>query len=446
MKVDLRKIRDEAHGKYPDQREYLQVVESFLDKIDDFVQKNSEFQNVAIIRRMLEPDRIIDFRISWLNGEGKEELHRGYRVQFNRSLGPYKGGFRFHPSVNLSVLKFLGFEQSLKNSLTGLQLGAGKGGSDFNPSEYSEEDVMRFCQAFAAQFFHYSDIDSDVPAGDIGVGEREIGYIFGFTNMLKRQFDGSYTGKNFYSGGSRLRPESTGYGCLYFAEQLLKDVGYDAEGAKVNISGSGNVAIFACEKAMELGMKVQTLSDSGGVVYCEDGFTEKMFKFVKEHKLKNRGRIEEFAKRFDLEFSEDKKPWDYSCKLAIPCATQNELERSDAVTLVENDCFAVLEGANMPCTNDAVQYFLENGVAYVPGKASNAGGVSVSAFEMTQNRLGYKWTKEKVDSRLRKTMKYIYSECSNYGGKINGHTNFVKGANTAGFVRLYRAMTNQGVL
>lgn len=263
--------------------------------------------------------------------------------------------------------------------------------------------------------------------------------------MLRREFSGSYTGKNFYSGGSRLRPEATGYGCLYFAEQLLKDAGIDIDGVTVNISGSGNVAIFACEKAMELGMKVQTLSDSGGVVYCEDGFTEEMLDFVKVLKLNKRGRIKEFAEKFELEYSEDKKPWDYPCKLAIPCATQNELDESDAESLAGNDCYAVLEGANMPCTNEAVQHFLENGVAYVPGKASNAGGVSVSAFEMAQNKLGYKWTKKQVDERLRETMQHIYNQCTRYGGEINGHTNFVKGANIAGFVRLYRAMTNQGV-
>ena len=445
MLTSLKKIYGVLKETHPEEDIYLGVVESFLEQIQGFISDNVEFQDIGIIHRMLEPDRIIDFRISWLNGKGKEELNRGYRVQFTNALGPYKGGLRFHPSVNRDVFKFLAFEQSLKNSLTGLQLGAAKGGSDFDPSKYDENDIMRFCQAFAARFYTFTGGNEDVPAGDIGVGEREIGYIFGYTKKLKARFSADYTGKNLYSGGSKLRPQATAYGCLYFLEEMFKHHKKDLKNQSINISGSGNVALYACEKAIEMELKVQTLSDSNGVVYCQKGFNSKMLKFTMELKFKKRGRIKELAEEFDLEFSEDKSPWDYPCDIALPCATENELLESDAKNLISNNCYAVVEGANMPCSHAAVKLFHRNGVLYAPGKASNAGGVSVSAFEMAQNFTGYAWTKEKLDARLRETMQKIHSECLRYGGGINDHPNYLKGANIAGFVRLFRAMKNQGI-
>ena len=445
MAFDPQAIAEEFHEKYPNEKEFLQVVDSFLNKVSPFIRANPNYQDKGVIMRMLEPDQIISFRVSWVDSAGKERLNRGYRVQFNRALGPYKGGLRFHPSVNISILKFLGFEQSLKNSLTGLQLGAGKGGADFDPGRNSDLDVMRFCQAFAAEFFHIANAEADVPAGDIGVSEREIGYIFGYTNKLKRRFSGSFTGKSLESGGSCLRPQATGYGCLYFLEQMLKDNQLKPEEMTANISGAGNVAIYACEKALELGIRVQTLSDSKGVIYDEEGMNEEKLAFVKKVKFEERGRIEEVADKFGLEYSADKNPWDFPCTVALPCATQNELDESDAQKLIDNGCKAVAEGANMPCTNGAVDLFLENGLLYAPGKASNAGGVSVSAFEMAQNKMGLRWTAEEVDTKLKHTMKHIYSQCLEYGGKVNGVPNYVSGANAAGFARLYRAMKNQGV-
>lgn len=446
MASDIDQLIEEVKKKYPHQEEFLQVVYSFLNKIKPFLEKHEEYRNIEIIRRMTEPDRIVDFRVSWVDSSGREQLNRGYRVQFNRALGPYKGGFRFHPSVDLSILKFLGFEQCIKNSLTGMQLGGAKGGADFNPSEFSDTDIMRFCQAFAANFFRYSGESADIPAGDIGVGEREIGYLIGYTNKLKYLYSGAFTGKMFDSGGSHLRPESTGYGCMYFLEQMLIDNDFKTEGKKVNISGAGNVALHACEMALQMGMKVQTLSDSGGVIFDEEGLNEEKLEFVKDLKLNQRGRISDYAEKYNCEYVKNSTPWSFPCEIALPCATQNEIDGKDAEQLSENGCIAVAEGANMPCTNEAVDYFLENGVLYAPGKASNAGGVSVSAFEMAQNKLGYKWTRKRVCKRLKKAMQHIYSECTNYGGKYNGKINYVEGANVAGFARLFRAMKNQGVV
>jgi len=441
----LKNIHKEISTAYPEQKVFHGVVNSFLDQIQDFIQQNKDFQNSAIIKRMLEPDRIIEFRVSWLNSKGKEELNRAYRVQFTNALGPYKGGLRFHPTVNRDILKFLAFEQSLKNSLTGLQLGAAKGGSDFNPSKYDETDVMRFCQAFAARFYSFTGKNEDVPAGDIGVGEREIGYIFGYTKKLKGEFSADYTGKNFYSGGSKLRPQSTAYGCLYFLQNMFESNELELEGKAINISGSGNVALYACEKALDLGLKVQTLSDSDGVVYSKEGISREMLAFAMELKFDKRGRISELADEYGLEYSTDKKVWDYPCDIAIPCATQNELKSRDAEKLIKNNCLAVVEGANMPCTHNAVKAFQKKGVLYAPGKASNAGGVSVSAFELAQNSTGYRWTKEKLNSSLKETMQRIHDNCIEYGEKINGEPNYLRGADVAGFVRLYRAMKNQGV-
>ena len=442
---EFNNIKESISSQYPEQEIFCSVVKSFLDEVQTFVEENKEYQDLGIIKRLLEPNRIIQFRVSWLNGKGEEELHRGYRVQFTNALGPYKGGLRFHPSVNVDILKFLAFEQSLKNSLTGLQLGAAKGGSDFNPGDYNEQDVMRFCQAFAARFYTFTGKNVDVPAGDIGVGEREIGYIFGFTKKLKDSFSADYTGKNYYSGGSKLRPQSTAYGCLYFLEKMLLHNDIKLKGKTINISGSGNVALYACEKALELGLKVQTLSDSSGVVYAEDGISTEMLKFTMDLKFEKRGRISELADEYGLEFSEDKKPWNFPCDIALPCATQNELEKEDAEKLKENGCIAVAEGANMPCTHEAVKVFQQNNILYAPGKATNAGGVSVSAFEMAQNSTGYRWTIEKLEKRLKDTMHNIHDQCVEYGGKIGEHPNYLKGADIGGFVRLYKAMRNQGV-
>ncbi|TVQ47646.1 MAG: NADP-specific glutamate dehydrogenase [Saprospirales bacterium] len=442
---ELNKIKRSIISHQPEQEIFSGVVDSFLNQIQPFVTKNKEYQNLGIIKRLFEPNRIIQFRISWLNEKGKEELNRGYRVQFTNALGPYKGGLRFHPSVNLDILKFLAFEQSLKNSLTGLQLGAAKGGADFNPADYNEQDVMRFCQAFAASFYTFTGKNEDVPAGDIGVGEREIGYIFGYTNKLKDSFGGDYTGKNYFSGGSKLRPQSTAYGCLYFLAEMFNYNNLKLNGKTVNISGSGNVALYACEKALDMGLKVQTLSDSSGVVYAKNGISSEMLDFTMKLKFEKRGRISELAEKYNLEFSEDKKPWNYPCDIALPCATQNELEKHDAENLKENGCIAVVEGANMPCTHDAVKVFHKINILYAPGKASNAGGVSVSAFEMAQNSTGYRWTIEKLEKRLKETMHTIHDQCVKYGGKVGKHPNYLKGADIGGFVRLYNAMRNQGV-
>lgn len=445
MPIDVDGILSELHEKYETQTEFLQATDSFLFKIRDFLKEHEEFRDEGIIRRMVEPDRIIDFRVSWVDSDNKERLNRGYRVQFNKALGVYKGGLRFHPSVNLSVFKFLAFEQTLKNSLTGFNLGGAKGGADFNPRDFNDSDIMRFCQAFASNFYFYTNYNADVPAGDIGVGTKEIGYLAGYTDKLKNSFSGSYTGKVMELGGSHLRKEATGFGCLYFVSRMLEDLEKDPHGLRLNVSGSGNVALYACEKAIEMGMKVRTLSDSGGVVVFEDGITEKQLEWIKELKFEKRGRISECTDKFDVEYHEGKKAWDIPCDIALPCATENELLKEDAETLISNDCLIVAEGANMPCTSEAVDLFLDNGVFYAPGKASNAGGVSVSALEMTQNQLRYSWEKSKVDSLLKKTMDEIYDRCKKYGGSSGDVPNLAKGANIGGFVRVYVAMRDQGV-
>lgn len=445
MPVEIEKLYSEIEEKYADQKEFLQVTHSFLTKIEDFIHKNESYRDGAVLRRMLEPDKIIVFRISWVDSEGREQLNRGYRVQFNKALGVYKGGLRFSPTVNISIFKFLGFEQTVKNSLTGFNLGGAKGGADFNPGDFSDLDVMRFCQAFVTNFYHYTHYDTDVPAGDIGVGTREIGYLAGFTDNLKNSFSGAYTGKVMELGGSRLRSEATGYGCIYFLSHMLKEIDLKAEGLKINISGSGNVALHACEKAIEMGMKVRTLSDSGGTVFFEKGITPDQLKWIKKLKLEKRGRISECEDKFGIAYEERKKAWDFPCDVALPCATQNELEGKDARTLVNNKCKIVVEGANMPCTPEAVDIFCDRGVLYAPGKAANAGGVSVSALEMAQNQLRHSWKASKVDEELRKTMKEIHDRCKSFGGEINGLPDYDAGANIGGFVRVYDAMRSQGV-
>lgn len=445
MSVNIEKLYARIEEKYGEQKEFLQVTHSFLTKIEDFIQKNEVYSDEAILRRMLEPDKIIDFRVSWVDSEGSEQLNRGYRVQFNKALGVYKGGLRFHPSVNISILKFLSFEQTLKNSLTGFNLGGAKGGADFNPGDYSDLDVMRFCQAFVTNLYNYTHYNTDVPAGDIGVGTREIGYLAGFTDKLKNSFSGAYTGKVMELGGSRLRSEATGYGCLYFLSQMLEEIDLKPKNLTINISGSGNVALHACEKAIEMGMKVQTLSDSGGTVFFEKGISPEQLKWIKELKFEKRGRISECEDKFGIDYEEGKKAWDFPCEVALPCATQNELVAKDAETLVNNKCKLVTEGANMPCTPEAVDIFHEHGILYAPGKASNAGGVTVSALEMAQNQLRHTWKASKVDDELRNTMKEIHDRCKSYGGKVNGLPDYAAGANIGGFVRVYNAMRDQGV-
>ncbi|WP_338814867.1 NADP-specific glutamate dehydrogenase [Bernardetia sp. Wsw4-3y2] len=432
--------------KQPHEEEFLQAVEEVAEFIIPFIEENPKYKKAKLLERMVEPERAILFRIPWLDDKNEIQINKGFRVQFNSALGPYKGGVRFHPSVNLSILKFLGFEQVFKNSLTGLPLGGGKGGSDFDPKEKSDEEVMRFCQSFVTELFRHIGGETDVPAGDIGVGAREVGYMFGQYKRLANEFTGTFTGKGVKWGGSLLRTEATGYGLLYFVKAMMEHKGDSLENKTVVISGSGNVAQYACEKAMELGAKVVTLSDSDGYIYDEEGITTEKLEFVKELKNEKRGRIKEYAKKYSsAKFHKDKRPWDVKCDIALPCATQNELEEKGAKALVKNGCQLVAEGANMPTTSEAIDIFAKNDVLYSPGKASNAGGVATSGLEMTQNSLHLSWTKEKVDEELKAIMKKIHEQCVEYG-KEKKKVNYLKGANIAGFVRVADAMIAQGVV
>ncbi len=432
--------------KQPHEEEFLQAVEEVAEFIIPFIEENPKYKKAKLLERMVEPERAILFRIAWLDDKNEIQINKGFRVQFNSALGPYKGGVRFHPSVNLSILKFLGFEQVFKNSLTGLPLGGGKGGSDFDPKGKSDEEVMRFCQSFVTELFRHIGSNTDVPAGDIGVGAREVGYMFGQYKRLANEFTGTFTGKGVKWGGSLLRTEATGYGLLYFVKEMMEHKGDSLENKTVVISGSGNVAQYACEKAIELGAKVVTLSDSDGYIYDEEGITTEKLEFVKELKNEKRGRIKEYAKKYSsAKFHKDKRPWDVKCDIALPCATQNELEEKGAKALVKNGCQLVAEGANMPTTSEAIDIFAKNDVLYSPGKASNAGGVATSGLEMTQNSLRLSWTKEKVDEELKEIMKKIHAKCVEYG-EDKKEVNYLKGANIAGFVRVADAMIEQGVV
>jgi glutamate dehydrogenase (NADP+) len=429
----------------PDQPEFHQAVEEVLRTLWPFLEANPHYLTSGILERICEPERAVVFRVSWVDDLGKVQVNRGFRIQMNSAIGPYKGGLRFHPSVNMGVLKFLAFEQTFKNSLTSLPMGGGKGGSDFDPKGKSDAEVMRFCQAFMSELYRHIGADVDVPAGDIGVGAREIGFLFGQYKRLSNQFTSVLTGKGPSYGGSLIRPEATGFGCVYFAEEMLKRRGLAVDGKRVAISGSGNVAQYAARKVMDLGGKVISLSDSEGTLYCESGLTEEQWLAVLELKNVQRGRIRELAGRFGLEFRAGELPWSLSCDIALPCATQNELDADAARTLLRNGCICVAEGANMPTTLEAVDLFIEADILFAPGKASNAGGVAVSGLEMSQNAMRLAWTSGEVDSKLHAIMQSIHHACVHYGEE-NGRINYVKGANIAGFVKVADAMLAQGVV
>ncbi|MFT3740544.1 MAG: NADP-specific glutamate dehydrogenase [Breznakibacter sp.] len=434
-------------AKNPNEPEFHQAVHEVVESLAAFVLENPIYIKHKILERMAEPERIVTFRVPWIDDRGEIRINRGYRVQMSSAIGPYKGGLRFHSSVNQSVLKFLAFEQVLKNSLTSLPMGGGKGGSDFNPKGKSDQEVMKFCQSFVTELHRHLGPDTDVPAGDIGVGGREIGYIFGQYKRLANAFTGTFTGKGQEWGGSPLRPEATGYGTTYFATEMLKARNESLKGKTVAISGSGNVAQYAVEKVTQLGGKVVTLSDSSGFIYDPDGISPEKLEYVMTLKNVLRGRIREYADQYpDAEYFEGQRPWGIKCDVALPCATQNELDGDDARTLIANGCFCVAEGANMPSTPEAVHVFLENKILYGPGKAANAGGVATSGLEMTQNSMRLTWSREEVDQKLQSIMKNIHAACVKYGTEPNGYVNYVKGANISGFIKVANAMVAQGVV
>ncbi|HJM15939.1 MAG TPA: NADP-specific glutamate dehydrogenase, partial [Flavobacteriales bacterium] len=415
MENTIHDFMNEVAAKNVGETEFLQAVEEVAEVIIPFMEENSKYNNKMLLERMVEPERVLMFRVPWLDDNGHTQVNRGYRIEFNSAIGPYKGGLRFHPSVNLSILKFLGFEQIFKNSLTTLPMGGGKGGSDFNPKGKSNNEVMKFCQSFMTELCRHIGPNTDVPAGDIGVGAREIGYMFGQYKRIRNEFTGVLTGKGISWGGSLIRPEATGYGNVYFAQNMLNTKGDDFHGKTVAISGSGNVAQYACEKATELGAKVVTLSDSSGYIYDDDGIDAEKLSFVMELKNVKRGRIKEYADKYNIEFHEGERPWGVKCDIALPCATQNELNEGEARTLVSNGCMLVSEGANMPSTPEAIEVFQNSKILFAPGKASNAGGVATSGLEMSQNSLRMNWTREEVDDKLKQIMKDIHSSCIKYG-------------------------------
>ena len=427
--------------------EFIQAVLEVAETIIPYIEANPKYKSTKILERITEPERVIQFRVPWLDDSGEVQVNRGFRVEFNSAIGPYKGGLRFHPSVNLSILKFLGFEQIFKNSLTTLPMGGGKGGSDFDPKGKSDNEVMKFCQSFMTELSRHIGPNTDVPAGDIGVGGREIGYMFGQYKRIRNEFTGVLTGKGINWGGSLIRPEATGYGTVYFAAEMLKTKGDNFNGKVVSISGSGNVAQFACEKATQLGAKVVTMSDSKGFIHDPNGIDAKKLSWIMDLKNNRRGRIMEYASEFDgVSFHENEKPWSIKVDVALPCATQNELNEEQAKQLVENGCMAVAEGANMPCTPEAIALFQSRRVLFSPGKASNAGGVATSGLEMSQNSLRFNWTSEEVDQKLHNIMLDIHKQCVNFGTQEDGYIDYVKGANIAGFVKVADAMIDQGIV
>ena len=444
MEQKIHEFISEVSAKNVGETEFLQAVEEVAEVILPFIEENPKYKNKMLLERMVEPERVLMFRVPWLDDKGNTQVNRGYRVEFNSAIGPYKGGLRFHPSVNLSILKFLGFEQVFKNSLTTLPMGGGKGGSDFNPKGKSDNEVMKFCQSFMTELCKHIGPNTDVPAGDIGVGGREIGYMFGQYKRIRNEFTGVLTGKGMSWGGSLIRPEATGYGNVYFAQNMLEVKGDSFNGKTVSISGSGNVAQYACEKATELGAKVVTLSDSSGYIYDADGIDSEKLAFVMELKNVRRGRIREYAEKYGCKFYEG-RPWVVNCDIALPCATQNELNDREAKTLVANGCMCVSEGANMPSTPEAIEVFQNAKILFAPGKASNAGGVATSGLEMSQNSLRMNWTREEVDSKLKNIMKDIHSSCIEYGTE-GEYVDYVKGANIAGFVKVADAMLDQGLV
>lgn len=444
--MNAAKVVEDLKRRFPNEPEYLQAVEEVITTIEDEYNKHPEFERYNLIERLCLPDRIFSFRISWVDDKGKVQNNMGYRIQHNNAIGPYKGGIRFHASVNQSILKFLAFEQTFKNSLTTLPMGGGKGGSDFNPKGKSDMEVMRFCQAYVAELWRHIGADTDVPAGDIGVGGREVGYMYGYYKKMARENTGTFTGKGLEFGGSLVRPEATGYGNVYFLLNMLATRGIDIKGKKVAISGSGNVATYTAKKLLSLGAKVVTMSDSNGTIYVPEGISEEQLDYI--FKLKNiyRGRIKEFAEEYDCEYFDGERPWKVKCDIAMPSATQNELDGDDAKMLLENGVIAVSEGANMPSTPEAVRQFLEAKILYAPGKAANAGGVSVSGLEMSQNSQKFSWSAEEVDAKLQSIMKNIHEQCVKYGAEADGTVNYVKGANVAGFMKVAKAMMAQGII
>lgn len=445
MKAD--QVLDTLKRRFPNEPEYHQAVEEVLHSIEEVYNAHPEFEKQNLIERLCIPDRIFSFRITWVDDKGNVQTNMGYRVQHCNAIGPYKGGMRFHASVCPSILKFLAFEQTFKNALTTLPMGGGKGGSDFNPKGKSNNEIMRFCQAFMLELWRHIGPETDVPAGDIGVGGREVAYMYGMYRKLARENTGTFTGKGIEFGGSLIRPEATGYGNIYFLMNMLKTKGiYDLKGQVVSISGSGNVATYTAEKVLELGGKVITLSDSSGYIYDPEGITKEKLEYVFELKNIYRGRIKEYADKYNCKYVEGGRPWQEACTIALPSATQNELNGDDAEFLVKNGCIAVSEGANMPSTPEAVEVFLKHKILYAPGKAANAGGVSVSGLEMTQNSNKLSWTREEVDAKLRQIMFDIHESCVKYGTEADGYVNYVNGANIAGFMKVAKAMMAQGVL
>jgi glutamate dehydrogenase (NADP+) len=438
---------DVVSKRNPNEPEFLQAVHEVAETVIPFIEKNPKYQGKMLLERMVEAERVIIFRVNWLDDQGNTQVNRGYRIQMNSAIGPYKGGLRFHPSVNLSILKFLAFEQTFKNSLTTLPMGGGKGGSDFDPKGKSDNEIMKFCQSFMTELAKHIGADTDVPAGDIGVGGREVGFLFGQYKRLRNEFTGVLTGKGISFGGSLIRPEATGYGCVYFAQSMLGTKGDSFKGKTVVISGSGNVAQYAAEKAMELGGKVVTMSDSSGYIYDEAGINEEKLAYVMEIKNVNYGRIKDYLNKYpQAKYVAGGQPWEVKCDIALPCATQNELNGEEAKMLLDNGCICVAEGANMPCTPDAVIAFHSAKILFAPGKASNAGGVATSGLEMSQNSLRLSWTREEVDERLKLIMASIHKSCLTFGTQEDGYIDYVKGANIAGFVKVADAMLAQGVV
>ena len=432
--------------RFPNEPEYHQAVSEVLASIEDVYNQHPEFEEYNLIERLCIPDRIVSFRVTWVDDYGRVQTNMGYRIQHNCAIGPYKGGIRFHASVNQSILKFLAFEQTFKNALTTLPMGGAKGGSDFNPKGKSDDEIMRFCQAFILELWRHIGPETDVPAGDIGVGGREVGFMFGMYKKLAREHTGTFTGKGITFGGSLMRPEATGYGNVYFLQQMLATRGIGIEGKTVCISGSGNVAQYTAEKLISLGAKVVTMSDSNGYIYDPDGITRDKLDYIMHLKNVERGRIREYAEKYGCKYVEGARPWGEKCDIAMPSATQNEINGEEARTLLANGCFAVSEGANMPSTPEAIDAFLNAKILYAPGKAANAGGVSVSGLEMTQNSQKLSWSAEEVDSKLKSIMENIHSQCVKYGIQPDGYVNYVKGANISGFMKVATAMMEQGIL
>ena len=447
MKKSIKDFISYVEQRNQNEPEFMQAVTEVAETVIPFIEENETYQGKKLLERMVEPERTLLFRVPWTDDSGEIHVNRGYRVEFNSAIGPYKGGLRFHPSVNLSILKFLGFEQVFKNSLTTLPMGGGKGGSDFNPKGKSDSEVMRFCQSFMTELSRHIGPDTDVPAGDIGVGGREIGYMFGQYKRLRNEFTGVLTGKGRSYGGSLIRPEATGYGNVYFAKDMLETRGETFKGKTVVISGSGNVAQYAAEKAMEFGGKVVTLSDSGGFIHDAEGLNDEKLAFVMELKNVKRGRISEYVDKYpSASYTAGDRPWGVTCDIALPCATQNELNEAEAQVLVKNGCMCVSEGANMPSTPDAIAVFQDAKILFAPGKASNAGGVATSGLEMSQNSLRLSWSAQEVDEKLHGIMNEIHAACVKYGKDGDGYVDYVKGANVAGFVKVADAMLAQGVV